>query len=111
MLPISLSIKSTILSLLSEGTSYAKTTKATGVSKAYIYKLCPQHFPTLSHAPGGCPSELTPVNTRYTLYLITSNKAETALAVSKNINRVGGVSVSAETVRKALKRGGMKAVV
>jgi transposase len=60
---------------------------------------------------GGCPSKLTPTNTRHAIHLITSRKAENAVQITKTLRDITNQPLSAKTVHRHLSQAGMKAVV
>jgi len=97
--------------MLSNGKSYSQIHAATGISRTSISRICSQVLPTLSHASGGHPRKLTPADIHHACYLISSGKAETATDVTKASNTVLGLPVSAQTTRRGIRKGGMKAAV
>src|SRR5215510_10195476 len=111
MCSIPASTQATIITMLSNGKSYSHIHAATGISKSTISKVCSQFLPTLTHTSGGHPQKLTPANIHHACYLIVSGKAETAVDVTKALNAVRDTPVSAESTRRGMKKGGMRAVV
>lgn len=105
------STKADILSLLQNGCSYSQIHHATGVSRPTISRICSKHLPHLSHTPGGRPQKLSPTNLHYAQRLITTGKADTAPDVVKHLAKVTSSTVSAQSMRRYLRKLGMKAVV
>lgn len=54
---------------------------------------------------------LTDHDTRHATRLITTGQADTAVEVTKNIQNIKNTSISPQTIRRELKKKGMKAVV
>ena len=72
---------------------------------------CKYRLGTLSITIGGCPSKLSPPNIHYALHLITTQKAENAVQITKTLQDITKQSISSKTVGRRLKEAGMKAVV
>ena len=83
----------------------------TGLHYSTISRVRSQHRSNLPKALGGRPSKLSPATTRYAQRLISSGKADTAVDVAKNLGETLPEPISTQTIRRALKREGMKAVV
>ena len=103
--------QSHILSLLDKGKSAYQISSLTGFHTSTISRLCSKHCSTLSKSIGGHPSKLSPPNIHYALYLITTQKAENAMQLTKTLQDITNQSISLRTVRRGLKKAGMKAVV
>ena len=106
---LSLTQQNIILSLLNSGHSGEAIAKRTGVSPSAISKLHPKQHSLLSKAVGGCPSKLSPTNIQHAQHLITPDKAENAVQVTKALTNIINQPLSANMVH--LKKAGMKAVV
>jgi len=100
-----------ILSLLDQGKSAHQVAAITGRGIATISRLCSKHRSTLSKAAGGHPSKLSLSDLHYSIRQITSQKAEHTTELAKTLQDMNGESISARTIRRALKKVGMKAVV
>ena len=74
-----------ILSLLNKGESDYKISSVTGVSTSSISKLCSKHYSILSKSIGGHPSKLSPANIHYAICLVTTQKAENAVQITKTL--------------------------
>jgi len=100
-----------IISLLDAGYSMHQISSSTGVSLGTISGLCSKHCPQLQTVPAGRPSKLSSANIRHALHLITSQKAENAVQITKTLQNIINQPLSAQTVRRHMKVAGMKAVV
>ncbi|KAF9441400.1 hypothetical protein P691DRAFT_684026 [Macrolepiota fuliginosa MF-IS2] len=67
-----------ILSLLDQGHSATQIASTTAHILSTISRICSKHRPMLLKSTGGCPHKLSPSDTKYDIYLITSGKAENA---------------------------------
>ena len=97
-----------ILSLLDKGESGYKISSITDVSTSSIPKLCSKHHSTLSKSIGGHPSKFSPANIHYAICLVTTQKAENTVQITKTLQDLTNQSISSKAV---LKMAGMKAVV
>ena len=100
-----------ILSLLDKGTSATKVSSILGVGLSTISRLRSKHRSSLSKSIGGCPHKLSPPDIHYAIHLITSQKADNAVQVTKTLQNMLEKPLSAYTVQRALKKAGMEAVV
>ena len=100
-----------ILSLLGLGQSTRQISKSTGVHYTTVSKIRSKHHPTLPKATGGRPTKLSPTTLRHAVRLISSGKADTAVDVAKTLHDVMEGNVTAHTIRRGLKKIGLKAVV
>ena len=100
-----------ILFLLNQGHSVRKIASSTGVCHTTVLRLSRQHPSTSPRPSAGWSSKLLSTNIRHAACLISSSKADTAVDVTKTLQLGGSGPVSTETVRKELKKFGMKAVV
>jgi transposase len=101
----------TVLAMLVAGHTHRKIHSSTGISLGTISSLRSQHFPDLEKASPGRPSKLSDTNIRHAIRLITSQRADNAVQVTKMLRDVTNQSLSSSTVRRGLKKTGMKAVV
>jgi Transposase/DDE superfamily endonuclease len=99
-----------ILSLLDAGLTATNISASTGYSLATVSRLHSKHHSHLNKSLGGHPAKLSPTNIHYAQHLISSGKAETAVDVAKSLSHINNQTVSAQTVRRALKAAGMKAI-
>ena len=110
MRPLSDAKRNNVITLLTSGSSYQQITLATGVSQGAISQICSQYCPNLPKPSGGRPSKLNPTNMCHALHLITSQKAENAVEVTRTLKTITNQPLSAQTVHRHLKAAGMKAV-
>jgi transposase len=110
MQPITEAKRNDIISLLTSGSSIPQITIATGVGHGTVSRIRSQYCPNLPKSTGGRPSKLKPVDVRHALNLITSQRAETAVEVTRTLRNISNQPLSSQTVRRHLKTIGMKAV-
>jgi len=77
----------------------------------HIHNIHSQYCPSLPKKPHGHPYRLTATNVHHALHLITSQRAETAVQVTRILQNITNQSLSPNTVCRQLKKAGMKAVV
>ena len=111
MRPLSDAKRNNVISLLTSGSSFKQITIATGVSRGTISQIRSQYCPNLPKSFGGRPAKLNSTNVRHALHLITSEKEEHAVGVTRHLRTITNQPLSAQTVRRSLKSAGMKAVV
>ena len=100
-----------ILFLLNQGHSVRKIASSTGVCHTTVLRLSRQHPSTSPRPSAERPSKLSSTDIRHAARLISSGKADTAVDVTKTLQLSGSGPVSTETVRRGLKKFGIKAVV
>src|ERR1700678_2414212 len=100
-----------IVAKLSAGYSVKKVASSTHHSPSTISRIRSKECPDLEKLPAGRPSKLNPTNIRHAVHLITSQKAENAVQVSRALQNITNQPISAQTVRRHLRKAGMKAVV
>src|SRR6266566_8320929 len=83
----------------------------TGVYTSTISRLHFKECSELHKSSGGHPTKLSPANICYAVHLITTRKAENTVQVTKTLKNITNQSLSPTTVRRHLKKAGMKAVV
>ena len=98
-----------VLKLLDKGHSSPAISSITGISVGSISNICSKHCSTISKSVGGHPWKLSPANTQYAIYLITSQKAENATEVTKTLQDMTSTSFHVKKVQRALRGTGMKA--
>ena len=99
-----------ILTLLEAGHSVRHISSVTGISTGTISNLRSTHRSHLLKNLGGRPSKLSSANIRHAQYLISSQKAENAVQITKTLGDIINLPLSTQTVRRHLKTAGMKAV-
>ncbi len=100
-----------ILSLLDQGKSCRKIALETGVHYSTVSKLRSQLRSALPKAQGGQPSKLNSTTIHHAIQIISTGRADTATQVTKSLQETLPESVSVQTVQRALKKTGLKAVV
>src|SRR5258705_678854 len=100
-----------ILSLLDQGKSCRKIALETGVHYSTVSKLRSQLRSALPKAQGGQPSKLNSTTICNVIQIISTGSADTATQVTKSLQETLPESVSVQTVQRALKKTGLKAVV
>jgi hypothetical protein len=98
MKPISAAQHIHILSLLDSGHSRYDISSQTGVSVAFISRLCSKHHPYIKKASGGRPSKLFKQDIHYAIRLIGTGKAEKAGQVTKALQNSINQPLSAQIV-------------
>ena len=108
--PLPSAVVEHIISLAQEGHSITFIKDKTSVSRSQISKIRSAHCPEVPKAKGGRPSLLTPTTVRHATRLIETGKADTATEVHRLLQDTFLEGVSVNTIRRALKRIGMRAV-
>ena len=99
-----------VIAYARQGHSISYIMLKTGVSKSQVSKLRSEFCPEVPKSQGGRPSLLSSTAVRHATRLIESGKADTAVQVHRLLRDTFLGSVSIQTVRRVLKREGMKAV-
>ena len=100
-----------ILFLLDSGKSGEQISASTGVGTATISRLRSKHRSSLQKSLGGRPTKVSPATTRHAIHLICTGKAENAAQLAKPLADIINQSLTTRTVRRHLKKAGLKAVV
>jgi len=108
MRPLSVDKLNMVISRLNSGQTTCQISSTFGVSSGTISK---KNFPGLPKSSGGHPVKLSPANICHTTTLITSEKAETAVQVSKALQTSTTKPIIAQKVCRHLGATGVKAVV
>lgn len=111
MKPTSSEKQQLVLSLLASGHSTRQISSSTGISLGTISSIRSKHHLPLPTCLAGRPSKLSSTNIRHAIRLITSGKADTAVDVHKTLSTITNQPLSTHTIRRCLKKAGMKAVV
>ena len=109
--PLSNTTVNNIVTLARQGHSITHIHTQTGVSRSQISKVRSQHCPEVPKSQGGRPSLFSPTTIRHATRLIETGKADTAVEVHRNIKDTFLGNISVQTIRRALKVAGMRAVV
>jgi transposase len=97
--------------LLQRGYSYNKVASQLSMSKATVRRIKKAHLPDLGPAPAGRPKLLSNHQIRYIVRKVTSGQLDTAVDVAKHLQKTAQVHLSVDTVKRALKKGGLKSAV
>ena len=84
---------------------------ATGVHPSTISRLHSKECSELQKSTGSHPKKLSPSNIHHAIHLISTQRAENAVQVTKSLTNIINQPLSPSTVHLHLKKAGMKAVV
>ena len=99
------------VSLLQKGFSYNFVASRLSLSKTTIHRIKKKHLPDVKNVLPGRPPLLSVQQTRSIVRKITSGQLDTAVDAQKSLREQDFVQVSAQTVRRVLKKSGMKSAV
>lgn len=108
MKTISTEKRNNIVALLDSGLSERAIALQLSVSRITVARVRSQVRPDAKRSQGGRTAKLTTATTRRLVRMITSGKADTATQLTRELNSTTRLNVSADTVRRALKKAGMK---
>ena len=111
MRPIPTDKHQTIISLLQSGHSCRQIASKTGISKSTVGRIAKEVEPNKENITTGRPAKLSPLDKRRIVYQIESGKLDNAVQATDYINSINPHPVTPQTVRNALKKDNMKAVV
>jgi len=111
MKKISTDTRNAIVHLLETGLSARKVAERVGVCHATVNRVRAQTTFNAKKCQAGRPAKLTPHDKRKLVRLVTSGNADTATQLQQELQHTVGVYVSAQTVRNALKKEGLRAIV
>src|SRR5258708_27466071 len=111
MKSISQQTQNDIISLLEQGKSCRQIAQEIGVHYSTVSKFHLKLNFTPPKGKGGHPSKLTPTVIHHSICIISIGKADTAVDVTKSLQETFPGTISASTVRRGLKKSGLKAVV
>ena len=100
-----------VIAFLELGQTTRQISASTGFSNSTISRIRTEHCPNLPKATGGRPSIISPTDMRHAIRLLGTGKAENAVQITKTLQDVKNHSISPQTIRRHLKKAGMKAVV
>jgi transposase len=100
-----------IVSLLDTGLSSHKIEAQLGVSHSTVDRVRAKARPGAQKSLGGRPAKLTATDKRRLVHNVTSGKADNAAQLTRELKNATNINVSTDTVRRALKEAGLKAVV
>ena len=99
-----------IKALLAKGISVREIAR-TGISKSTVGRLRSKIIIETSRTKTGRPKKLSAADDRIISRIMHSGKADNAVQATQTLNKQAGKAVSPSTVRRSLKRQGMKSVV
>lgn len=100
-----------IISQLKAGHSTRQIALKIGVSHSSVSRVRDQHCSDLSLPSPGRPKKLSVRDVNHGIRQIMSKKVDNATEVAKTLQDITNQPLSAQTVRRELKKAGMKAVV
>ena len=100
-----------LVQMLKSGDSGHHISSTLGVSTGVISKIRTKHCPNIPKSSGGRPPKLFPANIRYATHLIERGKVDNAVQVTRTLKNIINQPLSSQTVRRNLKKVGLKAVV
>ncbi|KIK19885.1 hypothetical protein PISMIDRAFT_658538 [Pisolithus microcarpus 441] len=103
--------RNTILTMLDSGHSASSIASSTGLHCKHFTILRSKEHSSLQKSTGGHPSKLSPANVCHAIHLISTQKAENAVQVTKSLTNIINQPLHPNTVHQHLKKTGMKAVV
>ncbi|KAL7279386.1 hypothetical protein ACG7TL_007227 [Trametes sanguinea] len=101
----------TIVALLDQGKSLCQIIQMLGISLGTAHYYRTVFHPNLPKSRGGRPRKLKSADAQYLKHLMRTHNVKTARKLNQLIDKTFSVSISTQTVRRELKRQGMKAVV
>ena len=111
MRPLTLAQRSQIISLLDTHHSGKEISRRMGVSTGAISKVRSEHQSSLPKSTGGRPSKLSSADIAYAKRIIRMRKADNAKQVMKVLKNVTNQTLSSQTVRRHLRKTGLRPVV
>lgn len=107
MRPISEDTRQNIIGDLQAGYSIRQVAYRTNVGRTTVNKVAAEHLPNRKKPKGGKPLKLKEADKRYCVRQITRGGQGNAISVQKQLSFDFGLSVSPQTVRRALKAEGL----
>ena len=107
---ISENTRNSILSLIDADLSSREVEARLGVSQATVSRVRAEARPHAQRSRGGHPAKLTATDKRWLARMITSEKADNAVQLAKQLRGTTNVECSSDTVRRALKEFRLKAM-
>src|SRR6201996_2377625 len=97
--------------MLDAGQSTHSISATTGVHPSTISRFHSKECSGLQKSTGGRPKKLSPSNICHAIHLISTQRAENAVQVTKTLTNIINQPLSPSTTHLHLKKAGMKAVV
>ena len=111
MRPLTPAKRLRVVHLLQSGHSGCSISSQTGVSTGTISKINSELNPELPLSRGGRPPVLSGANIAYAKCIIRMGRVDNAVQVARELQNVTGGSVSPQTVRRSLRKAGLRPVV
>ena len=111
MRPVSEEMCNNILVLVDKGLSARAIAKQVGVSRTTVNRVRAKYSLSEKKNQAGRPAKLKVTDKRHMARMITSGKVNTAAQLARDLRQSGTVECSPQTVRRALKEIGLKAMV
>jgi transposase len=108
---LSADIIASVITLIRSRKSYREIRRQTGVSLGSISQIRSEHCSEVPKAVGGQPAHLSPTASRHAVRLCTYGKGAKTIRAASTLSKVYKRTIRPWTVRRALKRQGLKAVV
>ena len=109
--PISASTRSPIVSLLLSGHSTRAVAAQTGVSQSTVSNIARKEFVNRQYCSAGRPRLVTSRLERRIVRMVETGEVNTAVEVKQQLETTAESHVSTQTVRRILKRNGMRSRV
>ena len=97
-----------VISLLNTGKSVRQVAEILHVSKSVVGRIKKRCCASLDVSKGGRPKLLSEADERFCVRQATKNEVKNASKIAKLLKNNVGVKASPETVRRALRRGGLR---
>ena len=97
--------------MLDADQSACSISASTSVHLFTISRLCAKECSELQKSTGGHLKKLSPSNIHHAIHLISTQRAENAVQVTKSLTSIINKPLSPSTICLHLKKAGMKAVV
>src|SRR5437879_31024 len=110
MKKISKNTENSIISLLDKGLSSRQIALQLSVSHSTVMRERQKSRPNAQKRKGGRPAKLTTTDKRNIVRNIMSGKSDTAVQIAQSLKDSTKIEISSDTVCRALKEAGMKAV-
>ncbi len=99
-----------IVSLLQSGQSIRSVAQQTKVSYSTVAKYGRIHCSDRNAGKGGRPKKLSEADKRYCIRQVTKGRIDNAVKVQKQLYKDLGVMVSAQTIRRTFREGGLGSI-
>ena len=99
-----------IISLIDSGLTTRKITAQLRVSQSTVSRVRKESRESVQKSRGGRPAKLTTRDKRKLVQLVCSGKADNATQMKNELKNITDINISNDTMRRALKQEGMKAI-